>query len=143
MGATLSREAVIANSQFGGGSAPTGVAPGTWYVGLSVGSAPGNDGTGFIEPSGGSYARVGVANNATNWPAAAVGTDGITRKTNGTKITFPNPTGSWGQVGYVGFFTNPTGGTPEYWQALDAPISPKSGNTPVEFDVGMLSLAWQ
>lgn len=142
MGATLNREAVIADSQFGGGATPTGVAPQTWWIGLSVGSTPGNDGSGFIEPSGGGYARVGVSNNATNWPPASVGSDGITRKANGAKITFPNPTGAWGTVTHVGFFTSATGGTPEYWQPLSSPIAPRSGNTPVEFDVGQLVLAW-
>lgn len=139
MGATLNREAVIANNQFGAVS--TGAVPGTWWVGLSVGT-PSNDGSGFVEPSGGAYARVAVANTVANWPAAVVGSDGITRKSNGTKITFPNPTAAWGQVTHVGFFTAATGGTPEYWQALNTSISPKAGNTPVEFDVGMLSMAF-
>jgi hypothetical protein len=140
LGATLAREAVIANSQFGAG-AIAGVAPATWYVGLSVGT-PGNDGSGFIEPTGGAYARVAVTNNATNWPAATVGSDGLTRKTNGAKITFPNPTGNWGQVGYWGLFLAASGGTPEWVQALDAPISPRSGNTPVEFDIGQLIMTF-
>lgn len=141
MGATLSREAVIANSQFGAGLI-TGVAPATWYVGLSIGT-PSNDGTGFVEPAGSAYARVAFTNNATNWPAAFVGPDGITRKANGAKITFPNPTGSWGQIGFFGLFLAASGGLPEWWQALDAPISPKSGNTPVEFDVSQLVLTFQ
>jgi hypothetical protein len=140
VGATTAREAVIANSQFGGG-AITGVAPGTWYVGLSV-SSPGNDGSGFIEPVGGAYVRVAVPNTAASWPAASVGADGLTRKTNGVKITWPNPTGSWGQITHVGFFLAASGGVPEFTQALSSSVSPKNGNTPVEFDVGQLELTW-
>lgn len=140
MGATAARLQKIADAQFGG---PAGVAtawaPGTWYIGLSVG-IPAADGSGFVEPSGLAYARVAVVNNVANWPAATIGTDGIVRKQNGTKITFPNPTGTWGQITHWGAFLAATGGLPEWWQALDASISPKSGNTPVEFDVGQLWL---
>jgi hypothetical protein len=139
MSATATRERVIADSQFGGG-AITNVAPATWYLALST-TTPANDGTGFTEPVGGSYARVAITNNATNWPAAATA-DGVTKKTSGAKFTFPNPTGSWGAVTHWGLFLASTGGTPEWVGALDAPISPKSGNTPVEFDTASLSLVF-
>ena len=64
----------------------------TVYIGLwtatlddtSTGSTAG-------ECTGGSYARVSVTNNATNWPAASSGA-----KANGAAITFPQATGSWG-----------------------------------------------
>ena len=138
IGATNNREQQIANSQFGGGA--TTWAPATWYVGLST-TTPAGDGTAFSEPVGGAYARVAVTNNSTNWPAATTG-DGVTRKANGAKITFPNPTGSWGTITHYGIFTASSGGTPEYTCPLDVSISPKSGNTPVEFDVGQLILTW-
>jgi hypothetical protein len=44
--------------------------PATYYVGLST-TTPTNTGTNVTEPAGGSYARVAVTNNATNFPAAA------------------------------------------------------------------------
>lgn len=71
-------------------------APATLYVGLStttITDAGGN----ITEPSGGSYARVAVTNNATNFPAASAGS-----KSNGTAITFTTATGSWGTV--IDFF---------------------------------------
>ena len=138
MSASTSRQQVIANSQFGGG-AITGVAPATWYLGLST-TAPANDGSGFSEPVGGSYARVAIPNTLANWPAAQIGADGIVRKLSGAKFTFPNPTGTWGNITHWGLFLAAAGGLPEWKAALDAPISPRSGNTPVEFDAGQLWL---
>lgn len=134
MGATSARERAIADSQFGGGA--TTWAPANWYVGLST-TTPANDGTGFTEPSGNAYARVTMVNNATNFPPATTA-DGITKKANGTKITWPNPTGPWGTLIQYGFFTTLTGGQPEWTGALDAPVSPRAGNTPVEYDVAQL-----
>lgn len=134
MGATQSRARAIADSQFGSGS------PATWYLGLST-TQPNADGSGFTEPVGGSYGRVAITNNSTNFPAAATAS-GVTSKKNGAKFTFPNPTGNWGTVGWYGFFTASSGGQPEYHNPLDATISPKSGNTPVEFDVSQLSMVF-
>jgi hypothetical protein len=138
LGAHDSRERAIADSQFGGGA--TSWAPATWYIGLST-TAPNDDGSGFTEPVGSSYARVAVTNNVANWPAATT-VAGETTKQNGAKITYPNPTGAWGQLAYWGAFLTSTGGTPEYSNPLDAPISPRAGNSPVEFDVGQLVLPW-
>lgn len=137
-GASDAREVKIADSQFGGGVSTW--APATWYVGLST-TAPADDGTGFTEPVGGSYARVAVTNNSTNWPGAQT-VAGVTTKWNGTKITFPNPTGSWGAIAYYGLFTASTGGLPEYSNPLDTPITPRGGNSPVEFDLAQLILPW-
>lgn len=139
MGAHDSRERAIADSQLGGGA--TSWAPATWYVGQST-TQPNEDGSGFTEPVGNGYARVAVTNNATNWPAATT-VGGVTSKANGAKITHPNPTGPWGQLIYWGLFTTASGGTPEYSNPLDAPISPRAGNTPVEFDIGQLVLTWE
>lgn len=130
---------MLADSQFGAGLITAGaltVAPATWYCGLST-TTPNDDGTAFTEPSGGSYARVAMTNNTVNFPAA-VTVAGETTKKNGAKITWPNPTGTWGVASHYGWFTTLTGGTPEYTNPLDAPITIKSGNTPVEFDVNQL-----
>jgi hypothetical protein len=72
------------------GSAAIG-APATFYVGLSQNAA--NKAGSLSEPSGGSYARVAITNNLTNWPAAVSGA-----KSNATAVTFAAPTGSWGTV---------------------------------------------
>jgi hypothetical protein len=138
VGAHNARQRAIADSQFGGGA--TSWAPATWYLGLST-TNPNQDGTNFTEPVGGAYARVAIVNNTTNFPAA-VTTSGITTKANGTKFTFANPTGVWGLIGFYGFFTALSGGLPEYSNALDAPITVRNGNTPVEFDIGQLVMSW-
>ncbi len=132
------RERVVADSQFGGGA--TTWAPATWYLGLST-TTPADDGTGFTEPAGGSYARVAVTNNATNFPPATT-TGGVTVKSNGTAFTFTNPTGNWGMILYYGWFTAASGGVPEYTNPLDIQITVLSGNTPVQFAIGMLAMAW-
>lgn len=131
VGASDSRERAVADSQFGGGA--TTWAPATWYAGLST-TVPNDDGTGFTEPSGGSYARVPKTNNASNFPAATT-VAGVTTKKNGTKITWPDPTGTWGLLPSVGFFTTASGGLPEWMFKLETPITAQAGNTPVEIDV--------
>jgi hypothetical protein len=130
--ATDAREVIILNSQFGAGS--TTYSPATWYLGLST-TTPNDDGSNFTEPTGGSYARVSITNNTTNFPAATT-SSGTTTKSNGAAFTFANPTGSWGTVTYWGLFTASSGGTPEFTQALDNPVTIQSGNTPVQFAIG-------
>ncbi len=66
------------------------------WVGLST-ADPGEDGATLAEPSGSGYARVAVT--AATWDAAAAGA-----KDNGTAITFPEASGSWGTVTYVCIF---------------------------------------
>jgi len=64
--------------------------PATLYIGLSTSTIT-DAGGNVTEPVGGSYARVPVTNNATNFPASISGA-----KSNGTAISFPTATGSWG-----------------------------------------------
>lgn len=139
MGAHNARERTIADSQFGGGASTW--APATWFLGIST-TTPNDDGTNFTEPVGGSYARVSVANNTTNFPAA-VTVSGETTKSNGAKLTFVNPTGLWGVATWYGWFTTLTGGLPEYSNPLDASITIRSGNTPVEFDIGQMIMVFE
>ena len=134
MAAHDSRKRVIADGQFGSGT------PVTWYLGLST-TGPNGDGTGFTEPVGMAYARVAVTNNVANFPAATT-VSGSTTKTNGAKFTFVNPTGTWGAISHHGWFLAATGGTPEYSNPLDASITVRNGNTPVEFDTGQMIIPW-
>ena len=85
--------------------------PATVYVALYT-AAP-TDAGGGTEVSGGSYARVAVTNNATNWPAASGG-----QKSNGTAITFPAATASWGTVLAWGIFDAASGGNLLYYGTL-------------------------
>jgi hypothetical protein len=91
--------------------ATTYTAPGTVYFALYT-SAP-SDGGGGTEVSGGSYARVAVTNNATNWPAAISGL-----KRNNIIITFPEATGSWGAIVGVGILDAATAGNLLFWTTI-------------------------
>lgn len=129
-------ERILLDSQFGSGA--TTYSPATWYVGMSS-TLSADDGTGFTEPTGiGSYARVAVTNNATNWPAATT-TAGKTTQPNGTAITFPNPTANWpGPFLETGLFTASTGGTPRYTNKLSTQITVLNGQSPVQFAANQL-----
>lgn len=94
--------------------------PATVYVGVSS-TAPADDGTNITEPSGGSYARVAVTNNATNWPAASGGS-----KSNGTQISFPVATADWLAAANITHFfiaDDPTAGNILGSGALDSPVT--------------------
>lgn len=132
MGASDARERAILDAMFGSGN------PATWYVGLTK-AVPNDDGSGFSEPVGAGYARVAVTNNVTNWPAATT-TAGRTVKKNGAKITWANPTGNWGNILGWGVFLALTGGLPEITQLNESIITPVSGISPVEFDIGFLEI---
>ena len=80
-------------------------APVTLWVGLStttITDAGGN----ITQPVGGSYSRVSVTNNATNFPASSGGA-----KSNGTAITFAIATGSWGTCTDFFIADSDTGGS--------------------------------
>jgi hypothetical protein len=87
-----------------GGSAYA--APGTLHVALFT-AAP-TDAGGGTEVTGGSYARVAVTNNLTNFPSA-------NPKVNGTAITFPLATADWGTIVAFGIFDASTSGNLLYW----------------------------
>ncbi len=116
---------------FGGGDYAR---PATLYIGLST-TTIADGGTNITEPSGNGYARVAVTNNATNWPAASAGA-----KSNGTPITFPAATGSWGTI--TDFFISDadTGGNILAFGALAAAQAVASGET-INFAVGALDIS--
>lgn len=95
--------------------------PSNWYIALSTTTPTQAQGTSppwnFTEPSGNGYARVTVANNSTNWVSAAAPATGWTME-NGTAITFPVATGSWGTVTYVGIFDASSSGNCVAYGAL-------------------------
>jgi hypothetical protein len=107
-------------------------APATVYVGLYT-AAP-TDAGGGTEVTGGSYARVAVTNNATNWPAAAAGA-----KSNGTAITFPTATASWGTVLAFGIFDAVSAGNLLYWADLTVSKTVGDGDT-AEFAIGDIDI---
>lgn len=85
--------------------------PVTVYFSLYT-TAP-TDAGGGTEVTGGSYARVAVTNNATNFPAASGGS-----KSNGTVVTWPQATVSWGDVRAVGIHDASTSGNLLYWTTI-------------------------
>jgi hypothetical protein len=116
--------------------------PTTLYVGLLT-AAP-TDSTPGTEVSGGSYARVAVANSLANWAGtqgagtttASSGTSGTT--SNNNSIAFPVATANWGTVAYVGIYDAATNGNRLAYSALDTPRAVLSGD-PVLFAAGKLS----
>jgi len=107
-------------------------APATVYVALYT-VAP-SDAGGGTEVTGGSYARVAVTNNATNWPAASGGA-----KSNGTAITFPTATADWGTVVAMAILDAATAGNFLYWADLTASKTVNNGDT-ASFAVGELDV---
>lgn len=120
----------VLDNRFG---AVTSTPPATYYVGLST-TTPTNTGGSVTEPSSGSYARVAVTNNTTNWPSASGRS-----KSNGTAITFPSATGSWGTITHFVIYDASTAGTFRAWGALTTPRAVVSGDTPA-FAVGALTI---
>lgn len=104
--------------------------PGTIYFGLFT-AAP-SDAGGGTEVTGGSYARVGKTNNTTNFPNASGGS-----KSNGTDVTFPTATASWGTVTHVGVFDASSAGNLLYWAPLTAPVTIPNGGS-LLFSAGQL-----
>ena len=107
------------------------------YVALST-TTPAEAGTGFTEPSGNAYARVTVAANTTNFPAPTEGASGSTIS-NGTAITFPQATGSWGTVTYVGLYDAATAGNLLAYGALTTSQTISSGGQ-LSFAIGEMAL---
>lgn len=89
----------------------TFTAPATLHFALYT-VAPSDTGGG-TEVSGGSYARVAVTNDATNWPAASSGT-----KRNANTITFPEATASWGNIVAIGILDAATAGNLLFWTTI-------------------------
>lgn len=103
-------------------------APATLYFALFTVTP--SDSGGGTEVSGGSYARVGMTNNATNFPAASGGA-----KSNGVAITFPAATAAWGTVVAMGVFDAASGGNLLAWGALTTSKTISNGDT-ASFPIG-------
>lgn len=92
-------------------SATSFTPPATLYVALFT--ATPSDSGGGTEVTGGSYARVSVTNNLTNFPAASGGA-----KSNGTAISFVPATADWGNCVAFGIFDASSGGNLITWAWL-------------------------
>lgn len=117
---------------FGGTSFTPG---GTYYIGLSTTPIQAN-GTGATEPSGGSYARVAVANNKTSFSTSSAGS-----LQNQISIEFPESTTSWGTITYVFMSDSPNSGQGNvlYYDALTTPRTVQSA-TVLLFAAGAIKI---
>jgi hypothetical protein len=125
-GKSVNHSNEVLDAYFGSGS------PATWYVALyTVSPTAAGGGT---EAAYGSYARVAVTNNGTNFPAAASG-----RKLLATALAFPTPSSGSGTIVAFGILTASSGGTLKRF----GPVSPNLGfsaNVPIDFDANALVL---
>ncbi len=109
--------------------------PATLYVALYT--ATPSDSGGGTEVSGGSYARVAVTNNTTNFPASTGGAPAS--KSNGTAITFPAPTAAWGVVTSFGVLDASTAGNLLWWGALTVSKTINNGDAAPSFAASALT----
>jgi hypothetical protein len=111
-------------------------APATHHFGLST-TTPAEDGTNVTEPSGGAaYARVAKTANTTEFPASTAADPTV--KTNGTTITWPAATGSWGTVTHVTQHDAASAGNVKDFQPLGASQAISTGTT-----ASIAASAWQ
>jgi hypothetical protein len=101
--------------------------PATVYVGLYT-SDP-TDANSGTEVSGGSYARTAVTFGA---PSNGV-------STNSAAVEFPQATGSWGTVGWIGILDASTSGNLLYHTALDTSKTIENGDI-FKIAIGSLSV---
>lgn len=117
--------------------------PATLHVALLT-AAPSDTGGG-TEVSGGSYARVAVANSLANWAGtqgagtttASSGTGGTT--SNNGNITFPAPTANWGAVSHFAVYDAASSGNLLLWGALSANKTINNGDAAPVFLPAQLS----
>ena len=97
-------------------------APSPVFIALFT-AAP-TDAGGGTEVTGGSYVRLSVTNNATNFPAASAGA-----KSNGVDFTFVTATANWGTVTSFAIFDASSGGNMLCWADLTVSKAVNSGDT--------------
>jgi hypothetical protein len=96
--------------------------PATWYAALMT-AAPSDTGGG-TEVSGGSYARVAVTNNTTNFPSASSAS-----LSTGATIDWGTATANWGTITHVAFYDASSGGNLGPWGPLSVATLINSGSS--------------
>ena len=109
----------LANNIFNHALGSVSFTPASTLYAVLCTTAPAADGTGLVEVSGGSYARVAITNNTTNFPSSSGGTRQIT---NGTLINFGTSTGSWGSVVAVAFYDAAIAGNLYFWSTFTTQV---------------------
>jgi hypothetical protein len=121
-------------------------APTPLYFGLAT-AACSDSGFG-TEVSGGSYARVSVTPNSTNFAntqnsgtGASSGTGGQT--SNLTAITFPAPTANWGSISHFFIATASSAGSILVCKSLTTAKTVNSGDASPSFAIGAFTFTLQ
>ena len=112
-------------------SAATYTAPATLY--LAVFTAAPTDAGGGTEVTGGSYARLAVTNDATNFPAAVAGS-----KSNGVALTMVTASANWGTIVAYALFDASSAGNMLGWADLTSSVIINNGDT-LRFAAGALT----
>lgn len=124
-------ENAILNYIFNGAAMPT-LASGLY---LALYTTATDDAGGGTEVTGGSYARVNLARNTTNFPTAS-GTAGSI--SNGALISFPQATAAWGTITHFAIHDASSGGNRLYHGALTSSVAIASGDI---FNIAASALA--
>ncbi len=118
-------------------------APATLYVSLHTAAC--SDSSTGTEVTGGSYARVAVTSNGTNWANTQSSGTGVSSGTSGTTsnssaITFPAPTANWGSITHFGIFDASSAGNMILCQALGTAKTVNNGDAAPSFAGGALTI---
>lgn len=118
--------------------------PTALYMALFT-SSPADAGGG-TEVAGGGYTRINLAPLDANWKATqggvigdSTGNTGLT--SNAVVITFPSPTGGWGNITHFGIFDASVGGNLLIWDALTVPRTIVSGDPAPAFPADALQIS--
>lgn len=87
------------------------------------------------EVSGGSYARVSFGPANANWSAVTAG-----QSVNSLDIVFPQPTGTWGTVGWFALYDASTSGNMLAFGELTTSVLIDASSTPPTFSTGDLQV---
>ena len=90
------------------------------YVALFTTAPTDDSGAGAVEVSGNAYAREAVASS--NWGAISGGLSTPSQISNGTAVTFPTPTGSWGTIVAIGLYDASSAGHLLYWNTIASQV---------------------
>lgn len=112
--------------------------PATWYFALLTTAPTDDTGAGAVEVTGGSYARVGMAANTTNFPTAVARS-----KANAVVIQWPTATADWApgatKIVGIGLYNAGTSGTYCGYGALGTSVNVLTGGAPM-FAIGAFTM---
>jgi hypothetical protein len=108
--------------------------PSIVYFGLSS-TQINEDGGGASEPSSGNYSRVAVGNVSSSFTYAS------NQITNGTAVVFPVPSADWGQLNYIFYSDQSTGGSIRMAGSL-SPSQTVGANQQLSFGVSDITITF-